>query len=39
MWKIDGDDIKATLLAGAMMIIAIEVVVWAITGNGVFIRG
>jgi len=39
MWKLNGDDVKAMLMAGAMIVIAMECVVMAITGDGIFLRG
>ena len=33
MWRVDKDIVYATLAASAMMIIALEALVWAITGS------
>lgn len=38
MWKINGDDLKAMLLAAAMVIVAMEMVVYAITGAGFLVK-
>ena len=38
MWKLNEDDVKATLLAAAIIIVAMEMVVYAITGSGILTK-
>ena len=38
MWKLNGDDIKAMLLASAMVVVVMEMLVYAITGTGILAK-